>query len=489
MGRSLLPEVAARRPNPDGGSGLPGRVGSERALVVKLSTSGDAVPTCREALSARLDVGSVLDCFSQPAAVVGRDRRIRAANAAYLRTFSPHEPVCGRFCHEVSHRSPLPCVERGEACPVDACLEQGRAQRVVHVHHTPKGPNHIEIQAFPIRGESGEIEFFLVRGRPLDDPSAEDGNATLVGASPAFNRVLELIERVAGKETAVLLEGESGTGKELVAAYVHRRSARSKGPFVPVDCSGIAESLFESEMFGHERGSFTGAIHRKQGMVELAHGGTLFLDEIGEVPLAMQVKLLRLLESGLFRRVGSTEYRHADFRLISATNRDLRELVARGEFRTDLFYRINTFPVVLPPLRDRIVDLELLLDALRRRLGCRPTCRLAPEVVDRLRAYAFPGNIRELRNILERACLLADDGLIEVRHLPEEIAALGLAAEDDLEATLDLGEIPPLESVERRYLEFAMSRFDGSRQELARRLGLSERSLYRRLAARRQSDD
>jgi len=443
------------------------------------------VPTCREALSAKLDVGSVLDCFAQPAVVVGRDRKILAANSAYLRTFSPVDPICGRTCHEVAHQSPLPCVERGEACPVDDCLEMGRAQRVVHVHQTPQGPSHIEIQAYPIRGPSGEVEFFLVRSRVLEKPRAEDGKASLVGCSPAFNRVLELVERVARRETAVLLEGESGTGKELVAAHIHRTSSRSKGPFVPVDCSGIAESLFESEMFGHEKGSFTGAVQRKLGLVELAHGGTLFLDEVGEVPLSMQVKLLRLLETGLFRRVGSTEYRHADFRLICATNRDLRQQVERGEFRADLYYRINTFPIPLPPLRERIGDLELLIDALLRRLGCRATCRVSVAAYERLRAYAFPGNVRELRNILERASLLADDGTIEPDHLPEECVGASDATDEGLATELALEEIPSLERLEQRYLEYAMQRFEGSRQELARRLGVSERSLYRRLAQRR----
>jgi transcriptional regulator with PAS, ATPase and Fis domain len=291
--------------------------------------------------------------------------------------------------------------------------------------------------------------------------------------------MLELISRVSPAETAVLLQGESGTGKELVARAVHNGSPRSDKPFVVVECSGLTESLFESELFGHERGAFTGAHARKIGLVEAAEGGTLFLDEIGDVPLSLQVKLLRLLETGTYRRVGSTEPQQADFRLVTATHRDLQAMVTEGSFRRDLYYRISIFPIPLPALPDRLDDLPLLIDSLLSRISPDRAYRAAPATLVCLQQYAFPGNIRELRNILERATLLADDDIILPEHLPGEVCNSKTAS--DGKELLDTREILPLDEIERRYLIQVMSKFPGDRDSLAEKLGISRRTLFRKL--------
>ncbi|KEZ69935.1 Fis family transcriptional regulator, partial [Pseudomonas syringae pv. syringae FF5] len=227
----------------------------------------------------------------------------------------------------------------------------------------------------------------------------------LVGRSAAFKEVLGALQRAAPAQIPVLLQGESGTGKELFARALHASSARSAGPLVVVDCTGLTETLLESELFGYEKGAFTGALQRKTGLAEAAHGGTLFLDEIGEVPLAMQVKLLRLIESGSFRPVGSLRTVHSDFRLVVATHKPLREMVADGSFRQDLFYRISAFPIRLPALRERSEDLPLLIDSLLQRIAPGAAPRVDAEAMKLLSLYSYPGNIRELRNILERARL------------------------------------------------------------------------------------
>jgi DNA-binding NtrC family response regulator len=285
----------------------------------------------------------------------------------------------------------------------------------------------------------------------------------------------------------VLLLGESGTGKELVAQAVHEASSRAVNPLVVVDCASLPETLFESELFGHERGAFTGASTSKPGLVEAASGGTLFLDEVGDIPLPMQVKLLRLLESGSYRRVGSTELRRTDVRVVAATHRDLKGMVAEGRFREDLYYRLSTFPITLPALRDRVEDIPLLAVALLARVAPQRRMSLSTGALAVLQRHAFPGNVRELRNVLERAALLADGTSIEPVHVER---ALGSDEPDS--ARRATSPTPPeslpasasnasLRSVERAALQAQLKAHRGSRAELAQKLGISERSLYRKL--------
>lgn len=309
-----------------------------------------------------------LETHPDPQIIMGADYRILAANAAYRRIFAGGRDVVGQFCYSVSHGYSRPCDECGESCPLAASRATGEPNRVLHLHHTPRGEEHVDVELTPIVGASGRTEYFVERMITVREASSLPAASGLVGKSPAFNRMLELVRRVAPSNTAALLLGESGTGKELVAQTIHQQSAREHGPFVAVECSGLTETLFESELFGYEKGAFTGANQRKIGLVEAASGGTLFLDEVGDIPLGLQVKLLRLLETGTFRRVGGVEALRADFRLVAATHRDLKTMVEAGTFRRDLYYRLSVFPIELPALRDRREDIGLLADTLLSRL-------------------------------------------------------------------------------------------------------------------------
>jgi transcriptional regulator with PAS, ATPase and Fis domain len=290
---------------------------------------------------------SYLDSQPEPRIVMDKNYIIIAANAAYHSEYGNSVPLVGRHCYEVSHHFDRPCDEVGESCPLKLSASTGRSQRVLHLHQTPRGEEHVDVELTPIHNTSGEIVYFVEMIQTIRDASTHPSSRGLVGRSAVFNNMLGLIERVAPSEASVLLLGESGTGKELVAQAVHNASKRANEPFVAVDCSGLTETLFESELFGYEKGAFTGATQRKHGLVESASGGTLFLDEVGDIPLSLQVKLLRLLETGTYRRVGSVDPLRADFRLVSATHRDLKQMVTQESFRKDLYYRISTFPIVL----------------------------------------------------------------------------------------------------------------------------------------------
>jgi DNA-binding NtrC family response regulator len=420
---------------------------------------------------------SLLDARPEPRILIDRAYRIVGANQAYRDAYGAGRAVLGRTCHQVSHRSARPCDDAGEACPLKNCAASGQGQRVLHVHHTPRGEEHVSIELLPVRDAGGAVRYFLETLSTLKHASANPLRPGMIGRSEAFRRVLALIERAAPSDTTVLLLGESGTGKELAAHALHEMSRRAGGPLVALDCSGLTETLFESELFGHEKGAFTGADTRKQGLVEAAAGGTLFLDEIGDVPLHLQVKLLRLLETGTYRRVGGVETLSADFRLVTATHQDLAGMVERGQFRRDLYYRISVFPIILPPLRERGGDIALLAEALLAGIAPGRALRLTVEAQARIEAYVFPGNIRELRNVLERASLLCDGDAIRPEHLPPEI---GGAAPSAGSAGL-FDDIVPLHAAEWRYLQWAATRHRGDRKSLARLLGISERTLYRKL--------
>ncbi len=433
------------------------------------------------------DLTALLDGFSDPAVLIGRDYRILAANRHYHAHYGkPRRQGAGSHCYEVSHRFTRPCDEAGETCPLRNSLATGQTQRVLHLHYTRKGEERVTVETMPIRDRQGEIAYFLEILRESSIGAAPVNEQRLIGHSPAFLRMLELIERAAPSDTAVLLLGESGTGKEMAALELHEMSRRAGGPFVPVECSGLTESLFESELFGHEKGSFTGAHARKTGLVEAAQGGTMFLDEVADIPLSMQVKLLRLLETRSYRRVGGVETRQAEFRLVCATHGDLRQAVNDGRFRRDLYYRISTFPITLPPLRDRDDDLELIARALLDRMN-RKRYRLSEQALACLQGYDFPGNVRELRNILERAVLLCDGELIGPEHLPEE-CRIGVTGQQHAEVEPFSGPLQPLEAIERQYLNWALARNGTDKRALAQTLGLSERTLYRKLRELKNQD-
>jgi DNA-binding NtrC family response regulator len=301
----------------------------------------------------------------------------------------------------------------------------------------------------------------------------------LVGNSPAMQRVKEIIGKVAASDSPVLVEGESGTGKELVAAAIHRLSARAKGPFIPVNCSAIPEDLLESEFFGHVRGAFSGAVSDALGLFRSAHEGTLFLDEIAELSPGLQVKLLRVLQEMQVRPVGSTKAYPVDVRVIAATNRDLDRAIADGRFRQDLYYRLNVVRISLPPLRARREDTPALVNHFLRRFNRRfrrEVRGIAPDALNALTAYDFPGNVRELENLMERAYAMGAREQITLTDLPSLAArATGVAPVASTEG------IPLLADVEKELILRALSYYKDDKEAAARALGISRRTIYRRL--------
>ena len=427
------------------------------------------------------DVNAVLECLDDPAILLSLDYRILRSNSAYQALYGDGDSLASRHCYEVSHRYQVPCDQAGESCPLKQSLASGDKTRVLHIHHTPRGEEYVNVEMWPVKDPATDsVSCFIEIMRPSRVASAQASREGLVGHSAAFQKALSLAERVAGSEATVMLLGESGTGKELMAEAIHNMSPRSGGPFVPVECAGLPDTLFESELFGYVKGAFTGATADKPGLVEAAEGGTLFLDEIGEVPLSEQVKLLRLLETRRFRRVGSTEWRDTDFRLVCATNKDLAALVRTGDFREDLYYRLNVFEILLPPLRERKADLESLARSILDRLE-KPEMRLSGAALTLLSGYDFPGNVRELRNLLERAVLLTDGETIEPSALPDTVRERTSSAIASETPPAD-AELIPLVDVEENYLRRALAVHAGDRKSLAAALGISERALYRKLA-------
>jgi two-component system response regulator HydG len=301
----------------------------------------------------------------------------------------------------------------------------------------------------------------------------------IVGAGPIMNRLLELISTVAPSNSSVLIQGESGTGKELVARAIFMRSKRKGGPFVVVDCSALPDDLLESELMGYEKGAFTGAVSRKEGRIELANGGTLFLDEIGEMKLPLQAKLLRLIQERRFFRIGGLAPIDVDFRLVAATNRDLKREVEAGRFRADLYYRLNVINITVPPLRDRREDIPLLARAAVKKIALRnemPEKIIAPNVMDLLIRYAWPGNVRELENCIERMMVVCREDVISAECVPPELVELEFAPEGRG------SENPPsLEDLEREAIIAALQKANGNKSEAARLLRIDRKALYNRL--------
>ncbi|MBF0249155.1 MAG: sigma-54-dependent Fis family transcriptional regulator [Alphaproteobacteria bacterium] len=300
----------------------------------------------------------------------------------------------------------------------------------------------------------------------------------MIGSSPAILRVAEMIEAVAPADTTVLIQGESGVGKELVAQEVHRRSLRAEQNFVPLDCCTLQENLFESELFGHERGAFTGADRQKKGLIEVADGGTLFLDEIGEISPAIQAKLLRVLETGQFRRLGGTKDLGADVRIVAATNRDLKAMAAEGQFRKDLYYRLSAIVITVPPLSARLDDIPALIQHFidNHDFSRRIQKRFSPDALTFMQGYGWPGNIRELRNVVERAIILSrDDVEIGTEHL-----GIDLPAPPRINPKSEaFDDIPTLEEMKERYVRHVYRRCDGHRSKMSEALDVSERNVYR----------
>jgi DNA-binding NtrC family response regulator len=309
------------------------------------------------------------------------------------------------------------------------------------------------------------------------------GKTELVGDSPAMAKVKKLIDKVAPTNSTVLILGETGTGKELVARAVHQNSLRREAPFVAVNCGALPEALIESELFGHRKGAFTGADEHRTGLFEVAHGGTIFLDEIGELPKSMQAKLLRVLESGEIRRVGDNTAFEVDVRVVCATHRQLPDMVESGDFREDLMYRINTFEIYIPSLRERIDDVPELAEHLFRRFrpGLKPGDQLfTPEAVEMLQKHHWPGNVRELANVIEHATILCDEPPIQPEHLPQRFGA----SRKNGGPTPKLKLVSPLSlrEMENQAILEALDRHQGNKPAAAEELGISLKTLYNKLS-------
>ncbi len=319
--------------------------------------------------------------------------------------------------------------------------------------------------------------------RQLDEKFGFEG---VVGNSPQMRKIITQLQQLAPTDSSVLILGENGTGKELVAKAIHQNSRRKSKPFVPLNISALSEGILESELFGHEKGSFTGAEHKRIGQFEYANGGTLFLDEVGEMPMSTQIKLLRVLEDGQINRVGSNEPIKVNVRLVAATNADLEKMVEEKQFRKDLFYRLDVVKINLPPLRERRADIPLLIDHFLKEMTARhgrDIEQMSKSARQALMSYDWPGNIRQLRNYIERMVVVDLDGLLDVDDLPDEIAPpprLGdepSAAHDGSDSLVG----QPLSQVERYYIEKTLEVTEGNREEAARLLGIGERTLYRKI--------
>jgi transcriptional regulator with GAF, ATPase, and Fis domain len=335
-----------------------------------------------------------------------------------------------------------------------------------------------------ISAGAAELKFTPFEERIEILPSEKEELGPMVGRSTQMREIFGLIERIAPTDATVLIEGETGTGKDMIARTLHQLSRRSQGPFIVVDCGAVAGTLIESELFGHEKGSFTGAVSTRQGAFEMAHGGTVFLDELGELSLDLQPKLLRVIEQRELRRVGGSKTIKVDLRILAATRKDLRSEVEKGKFREDLYFRLNVVPIVAPPLRDRREDIPLLVELFLRQLGS-PGGPLSENTVAALRAHDWPGNVRELRNVLERALALGSDAGALVAPLGERPTASGSRAAIPVEFAPGLPFRDEKErwneAFERRYLTWLLRRAEGNISKAARDADMDRKYLHKLL--------
>jgi DNA-binding NtrC family response regulator len=366
--------------------------------------------------------------------------------------------------------------ERFPDCQVILLTGQGTIESAVEAMRL--GAFNYLTKPFPLRDLEAQIEKAFERGRLQKENeqlrtllARSQPAADMIGQSPPMQELFRLIQRAGPSDKAILIQGESGSGKELVARALHRASARADKPLVVINCAALPETLLESELFGHEKGSFTGAVAAKPGLFEMADGGTLFIDEIGEMPGSLQAKLLRVLEDGSMRRVGSLQERKVNVRLLAATNRDLATEVQAGRFREDLYYRINVMSLELPPLRERPGDVSLLVKHFLV-----PYWDIEPQALAHIEAFSWPGNVRQLINALERAKILADDRIVRLKDLPREV----------IQAPSRGGRIPTppsddLATIQRHKIVEVLRREAANKSRAARALGIDRRKLYRLL--------
>jgi len=446
----------------------------------------------------------LINIFNDPFVIIDRHYQIVASNKAYRNSFHTIGNIEGKFCYEISHQYDSPCSQHGEHCPLETVMRTGKPTSILHIHKHGDDEEQVQISATPIHNDQGEIQYI---GETMVTIAQEETEPQiLIGRTPIILRLISILHRVAPTQSTVFIEGESGVGKDCVANYIHHFSKHSNKPMIVVDCGAIGESLIESELFGYEKGAFTGAIKKKIGLIESAHGSTLFIDEIGELSLDLQTKLLRVLESGTIRRIGGTHYFDVDIRIIAATNQDVKKMVSEAKFRQDLYYRLATFPVYVPPLRDRKADIPALAEHFLRKMDDGSQhIPLQSDIINVLCSYDFPGNIRELRNIMERAVILAMGAQLTEEYLTiDKNPHLVLDEYNDM----DIADFPintvsqPTEQVRQKNhlpssvnpssvkkprkpdlatIQRTLEEHGGHRLSAAQELGISERTLYRHL--------
>lgn len=428
-----------------------------------------------------IQLESLLETHEQPFVVIGADLHVVAVNRAW-------EAVFGIARAEHIGR---PCCQQQGVCRHRQLFQTLEPYAGIFAEDDGQKDNRLlNVRGYPLldadgRLYLGETQNLLHKSGNRLPPSG------MVGKSEAFMRFKAQLQQAASTSMPVLLVGETGTGKELAAEFVHRQSSRASGEFVIADCTVFGEELFESELFGHEKGAFTGAATSKKGLFELADNGTLFLDEVGELPLSQQAKLLRAIESGQFRRVGGTAILKASVRIVCATHRNLAEMVRQGRFREDLFYRLSVFPIEVPPLRERKIDIPLLVDHFIEQLGMTKGQPLAMSKAGliKLMQHAWPGNIRELRNCLQLASSLCKGGLIEqhdihfMRRLEESDPSMteSNAVSSVSTQPVSASTLSALEQYEANFIANLIKKYQGNRKLIAAEMNISERTLYRKL--------
>ena len=454
-----------------------------------------------KAIKPKIGFQTLVESHEQPFIVIDKNFHILALNEAYEKAYATKaNQAIGKYCYQACHSHSRPCFEEGEDCPSQQVFENHTPHSCLHTHRDKNGHTYwVRVTAFPITADDGETYIGETIQELTQQDEAEEIGETIhmVGESPAFLAMIEQLQLVANSRVPVLLMGETGTGKELAAKFLHQHSDCRDKPCITVDCTTLSESLVESELFGHERGSFTGNVGKKQGLIEMAEGGTLFLDEIGELPAAMQSKLLRVLDSGEFRRVGGQKTLNADVRVVCATNRHLWEAVKDHQFREDLYYRIACMTVRLPTLRERQTDIPLLVNALLSRLSrsAKRHYRLTDAALDILKSRDYPGNIRELRNYLFAVSACSVDGWIDKpklikafenasRLVPRTVAEGHQAEKQQAEDFLshnDIDSVTSFDDIESRCIAKVLKEQHGSRKQAATALGISTRTLYRKM--------
>lgn len=435
---------------------------------------------------------SIIDASENGFVVIDKNYNIVAANNAYCKAYGvDSEEIVGHKCHQVSHHSDVPCHLNGEDCPHKKVFETKAPHQVLHIHFDHNNEEeHVRIKGSPVYGTDGDL--FLGEAVFPIAKSDEMGcdKQRMLGTSPSFLACIEEMSGAAASGVPILLNGESGVGKELAAKFIHKKSDRRAQPFVSIDCASISEGIFESELFGHERGAFTGCVGRRHGLIESSENGTLFMDEIGEIPLALQGRLLRALETGSYRRLGGREDLHVDVRIICATHNNLRQMVEQGTFRADLYYRIAGISITIPPLRERRTDILPIVKAMLEKTKAQNGAagQISKEALEVLQAYDYPGNIRELHNILQKAVAVSTGGLITPDLLKlNNFSNVNANQHSDIRTNIHEGKTNApstnrsLTDVEATHIESLLHQHDGHRAKVAEELRISERTLYRKL--------